>query len=72
MYRLFFYVLVGLLALGNWSAARLHSQESELSKDEPSSASSGLAVGSTMISMPIEKRGGRDDGVKVGEEICYT
>ncbi len=33
---------------------------------------SGLAVGKTMLSMPMEKRGGLDDGVKVGDAICYT
>jgi hypothetical protein len=33
---------------------------------------SGLAVGKTMLSMPMEKRGGLDDGVKIGDAICYT
>ena len=33
---------------------------------------SGVQVGRTMLSMPIEKRGGLADGVKVGDTICYT
>ena len=33
---------------------------------------SGLPVGKTMLSMPIEKIGGADDGVNPGQTICYT
>ncbi len=33
---------------------------------------SGIPVGKPMLSMPIEKLGGLDDGVPVGDTICYT
>lgn len=33
---------------------------------------SGLPVGKTMLSMPIEKIAGVDDGVSPGQTICYT
>jgi hypothetical protein len=33
---------------------------------------SGIPVGEGMISLPIEKLGGLEDGVRVGDEICYT
>ena len=33
---------------------------------------SGLAAGRTMISLPIEKIAGADDGVNAGDTICYT
>lgn len=33
---------------------------------------SGLPVGKTMLSMPIEKIAGVDDGVNPGQTICYT
>ena len=33
---------------------------------------SGLPVGKTMLSMPLQKVGGAEDGVNRGTTICYT